>query len=167
MKLKKPIVTYANGYLTHLRSLIIENNFKKLDKKEKWSCVPKYCIYLWRYKANKEIYYIGKGVYINGKLESCRAFLHRNDLLASTINTKEWYCEILFDGLTENQAYAAESYLISICEKERARRGQKIWSNTSLINKKREWKHERMIEKYLILNGNNDWKIIRREINGN
>jgi len=45
-------------------------------------------------------------------------------MLSRTINPKDWCCKIIFSGLTENQAYAAEAYLISICKKNRSRKGQ-------------------------------------------
>ena len=52
--------------------------------------------------------------------------MHRHDLLASTINPDEWIGEIWFNGLSETQAYAAEAYLISICNRPRSRKGQRI-----------------------------------------
>jgi hypothetical protein len=52
--------------------------------------------------------------------------MHSNDMLSRTINPEEWYCEILFYGLSEEQAYAAEAYLISICTMDRSRKGQRV-----------------------------------------
>ena len=154
---------YINGYLTLFLPLIIARNFKK-DKNIEDACRD-YCIYFWRNKDGI-IYYIGKGKFINGKWSECRPFIHYKDMLSNTID-ETWYCEIPFIGLSEKQAFAAEAYLISICERSRSKRGKYIWDEESLINKKREWKHEELIEEYLILNGNNYWAIIAREINRN
>jgi len=52
--------------------------------------------------------------------------MHRNDLLSNTINPEEWIGEVWFEGLSEKQAYAAEAYLISIAERNRSRRGQRV-----------------------------------------
>lgn len=52
--------------------------------------------------------------------------MHSTDMLKNTINPNEWYCEILFYGLTEKQAYAGEAYLISMCSKERSHKGQYV-----------------------------------------
>jgi hypothetical protein len=49
---------------------------------------------------------------------------------------------------------------------DRSRKGQRVWDGVSLINKRREWSHEKLIEKNLKLDGNNDWETLRREING-
>lgn len=161
MKLK-PIVTHVNGYDIHLRSLIIADNFNKVIE---WEDPRRdYSVYVWRHKQTGIIYYIGKGVFINGKWHLCRIILHRDDLLANTINPEEWIGEVWFEGLSENQAFAAEAYLISICNRKRSRRGLRVWDGSSLINKRREKKHERLIKKYLKLDGNNDWETLRREI---
>ena len=77
---------------------------------------------------------------------------------------KNWVIRIIASGLTKNQAKALEAYFIREASKRRAlsKKGQFVWDGVSLMNKHREWKAEKMIDKYLNLDGNNYWEVISR-----
>ena len=126
---------------------------------------------VYSYDLYGEAHYYGHGIHYDIEKygykkwwKYSRAFETKNKHLAHNTVNKNWVIRIIASGLTKNQAKALEAYFIREASKRRAlsKKGQFVWDGVSLMNKHREWKAEKMIDKYLNLDGNNYWEVISR-----
>lgn len=107
-------------------------------------------IYCWYNKSISSVY-IGRG-------KSGRHIKHKKDLLSLALKSKGWYCAIIY-GLSDDNAKALEALLIE--------KGESLMGLTPLgtydlipgkmINKKREYSQERLINECISCQWKSHW----------
>lgn len=116
------------------------------------------------------VIYNGKGVEIEKKdgtlSESCRALSHRNDIVSELIKLAgPENCEFdIISGLTRKESEELEAILISFQNGSRMQWGQKRWNGEKFLNKRDE-SIDTKPQYFDLLNGNNYFKTLRRQIN--
>lgn len=114
---------------------------------------------------NKELIYIGYTGYFNeNKPKSNRPCSSKHSIAKYLDNT----CEIqILYNLPKIVAHTLEAYLIKHSGKHLTKRGQDWLGEGYLLNKRYEKKWEKLIDKFIIKNGNHPFSFTWRQANNN